>query len=334
VRDAGIEIADADPADPRLSEAGPEPSAWQDERGLLIAVRRPGFAPWLVGTVAERLRPAGDGVWALQLRLPRATGACIDYALYEPDAAEHVQMRQWRDRAAPPAAARTPTPVGDAQAIHSSEIGERHPVRLWSPPAPEALVVCADGEGLASWAAVIAAAGERVALVGVDAAGRRWVPGDDAHDWKDDPRARAYLRDADAAYFDEHLRYVIEQVIPWAEAQVGRLPRFVFGVSNGAAWAAQAAAMHPSSFAGVLAFSIGIAPSAPPSRSAPSHALVAGRFEPGFDAETRRYARRLRRRGVRVRLRRPARGHDHSMWVDELVPALRWLREAAPPMPR
>jgi hypothetical protein len=55
--------------------------------------------------------------------------------------------------------------------------------------------------------------------------------------------------------------------------------------------------------------------------------LVAGRLEPGFHGTTTRYAWKLRARGVPVRLRRPLRGHDHTMWEDELVPALRWALE-------
>jgi enterochelin esterase-like enzyme len=212
--------------------------------------------------------------------------------------------------------------------IQSSEIGTRHPLRTWTPPDPRALLVCADGEGLAAWVSVIAAAEEPVAVVGIESAGLSYRVGDENRDYDSsaDPRARAYLRDVDPPYFGLHRDYVLEAVIPWAEAQFGRLPRLAFGVSNGAAWATAMGAIHPGAFDGVLAFSLGMPPSRPLSRgSALPHALVAGQLEPGFHEATRRYAWRLRAREIPVRLRRPVRGHDLSMWQDELVPALRWV---------
>jgi len=190
------------------------------------------------------------------------------------------------------------------------------------------LLVCADGEGLAAWVSVIAAAEEPVAVVGIESAGLSYRVGDENRDYDSsaDPRARAYLRDVDPPYFGLHRDYVLEAVIPWAEAQFGRLPRLAFGVSNGAAWATAMGAIHPGAFDGVLAFSLGMPPSRPLSRgSALPHALVAGQLEPGFHEATRRYAWRLRAREIPVRLRRPVRGHDLSMWQDELVPALRWV---------
>jgi enterochelin esterase-like enzyme len=121
------------------------------------------------------------------------------------------------------------------------------------------------------------------------------------------------------------MRYVTDTVLPWAEAILGPLPTVVFGVSNGAAWAAQAAARHPDTFHGAIVFSMGAAPRRIPRAGLPPHALVAGQLEPGFHRTTCRYAMRLRARGVPVRLRRPVSGHDHEMWIEQLVPALRWI---------
>ena len=323
-----IVLSDVDADDPRLVKVAAEPSVWRDGRSLVIAVRRSGDAPMLVGTVHAHMRPAGDGVWALRLDVPPVRGACIEYAVIDPTAPERARFLVWRDRWARREAEAIPTGVDDALPVGTSAIALRHHARLWSPAAPSAVLICADGEGLAMWAGVLAAAREPVALVGIESAGLTHEPGDDyalTYNSAGYPRARAYLRDVDPEYFDAHLRYVLDEVIPWAEARIGRLPRYAFGVSNGAAWAAHAAAFHPDEFSGVLAFSLGMAPARPP-RSTPAHALVAGRFEPGFDRETSRYARKLRTRGVAVRLSRPARGHDHTMWLDEFLPALRWVR--------
>jgi enterochelin esterase-like enzyme len=121
------------------------------------------------------------------------------------------------------------------------------------------------------------------------------------------------------------MEHVFGSVLPWAEQRLGRLPRVAFGVSNGAVWAAAAGALHPRELAGVVAFSLGVSPPLRLGRRPPPHALAAGTLEPGFSRATTAYAWTLRARGVRVRLRRPVRGHDHTMWEDELVPALRWL---------
>jgi enterochelin esterase-like enzyme len=319
-----IEILDPDLGDPRLAAVGAEPVAWADDGVLTVAVRRTGEAPLLTGTVYERMRPAGEGCWALRLRVPRLARACVEYGVVDPTL-DYSGVEVWRGPNAGPAAARVEVAVSEPEAIADSELAAAHLVRIWTPGDPRALLVCADGEGLAAWAGVIAASGEQVALVGIESAGLSYRLGEEyVYDRKSDPRARAYLPDVDPPYFAAHMNYVLETVVPWAEEQLGRLPRIAFGVSNGAVWAAAAGALHPHEFSGVMAFSLGAEPPRPARRHGPVHALVAGQLEPGFHRTTTLYAWKLRTRGVRVRLRRPVRGHDHSMWQDELLPALRW----------
>jgi hypothetical protein len=326
-RRSRIEVLDPDPGDSRLTGVGFEPGVWADRGTLTIAVRRVGDAPLLTGTVHERLRPAGADHWALRLQVPRLERAAVEYQVVDPAGADAGRTDVWRGPKAPPAAERVSVDVAPPEAIGTSAIATTHPVRLWAPPNPETVVVCADGEGLEAWAAVVAASGRPIALVGIVSSG---IPVGDGstYDIHADPRARAYLAHVDQAYFDAHMRYSIDDVLPWVDARLGRLPRLAFGVSNGAAWAAAAGALHPREFHGVLAFSLGAPPARPPRRSGPAHALVVGRFERGFHEATTGYAWRLRARGVRVRLRRPMRGHDHTMWEDELMPALRWLLRA------
>ena len=321
-----LAVLEPDLEDPRLADVGEHPTAWADGDTLTIAVRRPGEAPLLVGTVYERLRPAGDACWALRLRVPELDRACIEYGVLDPVWPSPREVQVWRGRDAAGGVSRADVDVEGPLPLGDSEIAAAHPVRFWSPPAPKAVVVCADGEGLAGWAGILAAAGERVALVGIHSAGVSIGPGEEhAYEISADPRARAYLRHVDEAYFAAHMEYVLETVLPWAEQRVGRLPRVAFGVSNGAAFAAALGALRPPQVAGVLAFSLGDTPRRPPPWRGPAHALVAGRLEPDFDRTTRRYALRLHTRAVPVRLRRPLRGHDHSMWEDELLPALRWV---------
>jgi len=320
---AVVEVLDP-VADARLDAVGAAPAVWQDGDVLTIAVRRDGEAPYLGGTVHERLRPAGAGVWALRLHVPELRRACIEYGLGE------TLPEVWRGADADDPAAPEHRPLDvPAEVIGRSELAERHRVRFSSTREPQALLVCADGEGIGAWAALTEAGGIAAAFVGIESAGLSWSRGDEigAYEPRRDPRAQAYLPTLDPPYFDAHLAYVVEEVLPWADARLGAsVPRVAFGVSNGAAFAAAAAARRPELFAAVIAFSLAEAPRRL-RRPLPPHALVAGRLEPAFHAATTRFAARLRRRGADVRLRTPVRGHDWSMWRDEFLPALAWLLE-------
>lgn len=325
-----VEVLDPDVADSRLHAVGGRVEAWNHDGLVTVAVRAPGgSAPRMLGTVTERLRPAGPGLWALRLRVPHVESACIEYRLVGEAGKVLDEGGVWRGPTAGPAAPAVCVGVAPAAVISSAVPGmaERHPVRLWCPERPSALMLCADGEGLEAWAALVAAASLPVALVGIASSGLQYSFAEDRppYDAKEDPRACAYLPDVDPAYFAEHMRYAIDSVLPWARSHVGDLPALVFGTSNGAVFAASAAAAHPEVFSGSLVFSLGMRPARAVRGRRVPHALVAGRLEPGFCRETTRHARRLRRRGVPVRLERPVRGHDHSMWADELAPALHWV---------
>src|SRR5205085_9516834 len=102
----------------------------------------------------------------------------------------------WRGSKARPAADRVQVEVEQPHVIGAGELAASHPVRLWAPPDPQTLLVCADGEGLEAWASIVAASGEPIALAGIVSGG---IPiGDGAtYDIHADPRARAYLAHVD-----------------------------------------------------------------------------------------------------------------------------------------
>ncbi|MDQ6804019.1 MAG: alpha/beta hydrolase-fold protein [Actinomycetota bacterium] len=327
--DSLVEVLDPDLTDSRLQTVGRDPVAWAAGGLLTIAVRGGDRPPWLVGTVEQRMRPAGAGCWALRLRVPKLDRASIEYGLVDEDDRGWRPGGVWRGARAGREAARARVRLPEFEMLDAPEreIADRHRGRCWSPPDPQALVLCADGESIATWASVVAGADMPVALVGISSAGRQVGRLEDDFDPTADPRARAYLPDVDPPYFAAHMRYVLKTVLPWARARVGNVPALVFGASNGAAFAAAAAAMHPGAFAAALVFSLGVPPPFPAADRDLPHALVAGQLEPGFYGNTTRYARQLRARGVPVRLIRPMRGHDHTMWCDEFVPALRWALE-------
>lgn len=328
-----IAILDPDWGDERLATVGSEPTAWSDGKLLTVAVRRGADAPpLLVGTATARMRQAGGDRWAVRLRIPGIERAAVQFGILNEDTGQWESMGVWRGARAGPPARRMEVAIADAEVIpsHETEIANRHRVRFWSPARPAALMICADGAGLETWASLAAGAELPVALAGIDSAGISGISLiDKEYEPEADPRACAYLHHVKPSYFAAHMRYVIDSVLPWARARVDDLPALVFGTSNGAAFAAAAAAAHPDEFAGALVFSMGVTPPHRVGQKGPPHAFVAGRLEPGFHRTTRRYALSLRAAGVHVRLRRPVRGHDYSMWADEFGPALRWALEHA-----
>ncbi|HEY3542441.1 MAG TPA: alpha/beta hydrolase-fold protein [Gaiellaceae bacterium] len=211
--------------------------------------------------------------------------------------------------------------------LDSTDIAARHRVVWWSPSQPRALLICADGDGAAAWTMQIADADLPVAVIGIESGGLQFPDTRvrSAYRPEDDPRARAYLPRVDPDYFRAHLDYVMNTVLPWADGRISRtLPRITFGFSNGAVWAASAAAARPSEFAAVIAFSMGAAPGQEDLGHLP-HALAAGKREAPFLQITTAYAAALRRAGVPLRLRTPDRGHEYDMWAAEFRPALRWV---------
>jgi hypothetical protein len=320
-----VPVLEPDPLDPRLSSLGDGVEAWADGELLTIAARRPGR---LAGTFYEELLPAGEGVWARRFQVRGLARACIEYGLWESGGT----IETWRGPHAPVAAPWVMVEPVASETLGAGELEQAHPVSLWLPHAePRALLVCADGDAATWRAGFLAAVGEPVALLGISSGGISHRPGEEyEYDVHADHRARAYIDRIDPPYFEAHMRYVVETVLPWAAERVDpALPRVAFGVSNGAAWSAAAGVRHPEVFAAVLAFSIGNAPGTPVPADPPPFALVAGRLEPSFDRTTTSFACALHAQGGRVRLRRPVRGHDSGMWSDELVSSLRWALQRA-----
>jgi enterochelin esterase-like enzyme len=115
------------------------------------------------------------------------------------------------------------------------------------------------------------------------------------------------------------------------EAELGAAPerrgRAVFGVSNGAAFAAAMGVRHPEHFGSVIAFSLGITPRRPqwPPGQAPRHYLCAGTLEEGFSRGTQQWAQVASVAGSEVVHRSWVSGHDMVMWDGELPRAVEWL---------
>jgi enterochelin esterase-like enzyme len=188
--------------------------------------------------------------------------------------------------------------------------------------------VLADGESARSFTevlepAILAGMVPPVLLVGVHNAV------DPASPWPD-RRAEEYVPGQNRRRFDAHLRFVVDEVIPWATTQHGAAakPWVAAGFSNGGDWAVAAAQRRPEVFTAVAAFSVGGVASRITDKAraaAVRHYLAAGTLETGFRQATRQWAQHLQRAGLDCRYHEWVGGHDHLWWGQQLPVALKWL---------
>src|SRR5262249_55496707 len=136
-------------------------------------------------------------------------------------------------------------------------------VTVYRPPGPARTLpacVLADGESARGFAwslesAILAGAVPPVLVVGVHNASIEARNGPDL-------RAQEYLPGHNRRRFDAHLRFVADEVVPWAGARYGPVDRpwIASGFSNGAGWAIAAAQRRPDVFGAVAGFSAGLVP--------------------------------------------------------------------------
>jgi len=151
--------------------------------------------------------------------------------------------------------------------LKSEALAEDRKIFVYLPPdAPKNIpfIVMADGAACTALAQVVepeilAKRIRPVAIVGVPNGGYRG--GDGPFDMAKDFRAKEYLKMFDPERFSAHLKFVCDEVIPWAREKFELSTKFeetaVFGFSNGGAFAFAAAIDRPDVFG--LSFACSIA---------------------------------------------------------------------------
>jgi enterochelin esterase-like enzyme len=298
----------------------------------------------LAAGIQPRLWPVegADGLWEASLRIRQLDRAVISVAVLAWRAGEerHSQTLDevvWRGPSAPaaPSAGARPAAV-EEHILDSRALGAPRRLTVYRPPGADRPLpgcVLADGQSVRGFAdtlesAILAGEVAPVLLVGVDNAS------DPARPWPD-RRAQEYLPGLDRRRFGAHLRFVADEVVPFATGRLGAAdgPWIAAGFSNGGAWAVAAAQRRPEVFAGVAAFSVGVVPQrigAKARAAGVRHYLAAGTLEPGFRRATRQWAERLRRAGLECRHHEWIGGHDHLWWAQQLPVALGWLLGPSP----
>jgi len=218
--------------------------------------------------------------------------------------------------------------------VWSAHLREARKVTIYLPPSHSAgrsypLLVLADGQWLRSYAKfldplILAGQLPGLVMVGVHS-GSAAVIGGAPPDLPRDLRGLEYLPEEAPERFAAHLRFVADEIVPMAVAELSADPaaagRIVFGASNGGAFAVNAALRRPDIFGAAIALSFGRRPvveqTAPPNGA--RFYLSAGLYEPAFRFSTIWSADALRSAGYVVWHEEAPGGHDQSVWEPQLV---------------
>ena len=321
-------------------------AAWKDGDALVFAYEGKAAAVDVTGTFDYPLsRVRGTDTWVVKLRVRDLDRAIVSYAIAPlgggaPAPSPPPTVETWRGERAPREAAKAATLEGRvvADSIDSRALGRSRTVHVYLPPKTgpvEGVVYLGDGDavrGLAPYVDTLITAGSlpRVMLVGVANAG----PGA-GRTPQQDPRALEYLWNYDTlnARFLAHERFVLDEVLPWAESRHGapaaRERRAVFGMSNSGGWAMQMGLRNPDRFAHVVAFSPGGVRSghmSPAMRFTPPvrFLLLAGTLEPVFHEVAEVWATELAGQRLEHRVLEVVAGHDWNVWRDHFGAAVQW----------
>ncbi len=185
--------------------------------------------------------------------------------------------------------------------------------------SPEIVVFAGDGQIVAPWGRLAAAAGAPPAMiVGVHRAADETL------------RLHEYSPGFDPDRFAAHERFLVGEVRAWARTRLGvafpKARTAVFGVSAGGELALALGLRHPDVFGTVFCASpgAGYRPPAVMPRALPRAYLVAGTREPFFRDNAARWADALRGAGADVLTTERAGSHGGAFWPAELPLMIAW----------
>ena len=328
-----------DPAELRARLGEPPLAIWSEDDVLHVLWQGEAEEVQLWGGVQPRLWPVpGTGdLWEASLRIRGLDQAVISLVLAHRQAGAEwprqlPQNHVWRGPQAPAAA--PPHDLRGTVSTHtlpSAALRSERELTVYQPPAagrPVPGCLLADGAAVTGFAPALEAAIEAGTVPPVLLVGLHNAPG--FLESRADLRAQEYLPGFNPRRFAAHLRFVTDEVIPWAAERFGPVagPWATAGFSNGAVWAIVAAQRRPDLIGAVAGLSAGMVPrriSGPARSAGVRHYLAAGTLEPGFRRSTREWAGRLSRAGLPCRYEEWTGGHDQLWWEQQLPVALGWL---------
>jgi enterochelin esterase-like enzyme len=278
----------------------------------------------------------GSDAGAITVRVPRLREAVLMLSTFP--AGKQV-MDTYRGPDAEPVPSRLEVAPETITTIDlpSKNLGRSRRVTVYVPagtPIGSRLPVLYLGDGSTRAFAPIAAAAVRdgrakpAVLVGIDAASSK-----DCGDC--DARGEEYVPEFGAndpqGRYQRHQRFVIEELIPYIEANypvsTARKERAIGGYSNGAVWALTTAARHPELFGGALVMSAGAKSAVDGAARLKTVRVFAGAgvFEPNFHDRTSRAVAVAQVAGGEARFREVVGGHAQSTWDLIFGDGYRWL---------
>jgi enterochelin esterase-like enzyme len=328
-----------DPAELRARLTEPPLAVWSSDDVLHVLWQGRAAEVQLYGGVQPRLWPVEgtDDLWEVSLRIRRLDEAVITLVVASRQAGgdwprQIPDSRVWRGPRAPAAAPpRELQGTVSAHTLPSAALRAERELTVYQPPGtdrPMPGCLVADGEAVHGFAPALEAAIEAGAVPPVLLVGLHNAPG--FMESRSDLRAQEYLPGRNRRRFAAHLRFVTDEVIPWAQDRFGPVaaPWITAGFSNGAVWAIVAAQRRPDVIGAVAGLSAGVVPrriSGPARSAGVRHYLAAGTLEPGFRRSTREWAERLARAGLECRHEEWIGGHDQVWWQQQFPVALGWL---------
>ncbi|HWE48652.1 MAG TPA: alpha/beta hydrolase-fold protein [Bryobacteraceae bacterium] len=197
--------------------------------------------------------------------------------------------------------------------------GGRQVTAYVPPEPPEAIVFAGDGQGISKWGPLLEKPGlPSTMIVGV-------------HSLADEmQRIHEYSPGFDPERFAAHEKVFVEDVRRWTESRFGvALPAArtaVFGVSAGGELALALGLRHPDVYGAVLCASPGggYKPPAVMPNPLPRTYFVAGRQEPFFLDNAKRWAEALRAADGDVVMNERAGSHGGAFWREEFPLMVAW----------
>lgn len=342
--------ADVDAATAR-KRLGRKDHVWWLHGDRLTMIARPTTERWvmLCCSIQTGLVPiAGTGLAAVTVRIPRVGEAILDVRPF-PTPDDTPQIVRGPDAAAAPARTTPPPERLIRVAIASHWLGETRGLTIYLPPpnaTTRSLPVVYLADDLAAKfapimeAAVLAGRSPPAILVGIDAAKPLTGACTGLTCDRRGPEYKIDMSGGDASTaspFGKHLRFVVDEVIPYIEAHypasAQRQNRIVGGSSNGGHWALIAAALRPDVFGKVMALSASGRPAASQTTALARARLYggAGLFEPDYRANTLGAAAAAEGAGAQTRTRTVVAGHSQVAWDIMFADAAPWLLSDAPP---
>jgi enterochelin esterase-like enzyme len=316
---------------------------------LTFAFRAEGGSARVLGTIQCALdRVEDSSLWALQLRMAQwpqtflsaqflaTTGSSPAFAAS--GSLTHEELAKYRGSAAPrePASAQPLRGRLIEATVPSRFLQTSKQVTVYLPPgktaAPLPVLYMTDGQSTRDFAPIVEAliAAHRIRPLAIVGEHARLSVSDPSkpYDPREDQRAQEYLPGVDSAQFDRHMRFFVEELLPWAEKQYGlsaaRADRAAMGFSNGGGFVARLGLQHPEGFSAVMPFSpagapFGRADNATDPVQMPRFLLAGGELESIFLANARAQAAWLNGRGIASDLRSYWSGHDIVQWQQALA---------------